>query len=176
VFAVGLIAAILASSLISVLATTHLGLIQGPKGEKGDKGDTGATGPAFTLPFAESEGNLLEYSSNIASWTDIASTTAVSINVTKNSVLLILFSAEGRSSQSDTRINLRAVYNSSVALPVAINFFPGANNNVYSAFSYTFWSDAVGPGIYMVKMQWNILIGGTGYLRSPIIIVIALPA
>lgn len=43
-FVVGLIIAILASSLISVLATTQLALIKGPKGDKGDKGDTGATG------------------------------------------------------------------------------------------------------------------------------------
>jgi hypothetical protein len=44
-FIVGLIIAIVASSLISVLATTQLALIKGPKGDKGDKGDTGATGP-----------------------------------------------------------------------------------------------------------------------------------
>lgn len=44
VFAVGLIAAILASSLISVVAMTQLSITSGLKGEKGDKGDTGATG------------------------------------------------------------------------------------------------------------------------------------
>jgi hypothetical protein len=44
-FIVGLIITVLASSLISVLATTQLALVQGPKGDKGDKGDTGATGP-----------------------------------------------------------------------------------------------------------------------------------
>jgi len=43
-FIVGLIIAIVASSLISVLATTQLALIKGPKGDKGDKGDTGDTG------------------------------------------------------------------------------------------------------------------------------------
>jgi hypothetical protein len=42
VFVVGLIAAILAASLISV-GLSSLGLV-GQKGEKGDKGDTGATG------------------------------------------------------------------------------------------------------------------------------------
>jgi multidrug efflux pump subunit AcrB len=44
-FIVGIIVAILASSLISVLATTQLALMTGPKGDKGDKGDIGATGP-----------------------------------------------------------------------------------------------------------------------------------
>ncbi len=44
-FIVGLIIAIVASSLISVLASMQWALIQGPKGDKGDKGDTGATGP-----------------------------------------------------------------------------------------------------------------------------------
>jgi len=43
-FIVGLIVAIVASSLISVLASTQLSLVKGPKGDKGDKGDTGATG------------------------------------------------------------------------------------------------------------------------------------
>jgi len=44
IFAVGIIAAILASSLISVIAVTQLSATLGLKGEKGDKGDTGATG------------------------------------------------------------------------------------------------------------------------------------
>jgi len=44
-FIVGLIIAIVASSLISVLATTQLALIKGPKGDKGDNGNTGDTGP-----------------------------------------------------------------------------------------------------------------------------------
>ena len=44
VFVAGLIAAILASSLISVVAMTQLSTTLGLKGEKGDKGDTGATG------------------------------------------------------------------------------------------------------------------------------------
>lgn len=43
-FIVGLIIAILAASLISVMAAMQWALIKGPKGDKGDKGDTGATG------------------------------------------------------------------------------------------------------------------------------------
>jgi hypothetical protein len=43
-FMIGLIIAILASSLISVFAAMQWALIKGPKGDKGDKGDTGATG------------------------------------------------------------------------------------------------------------------------------------
>jgi len=43
-FVAGLIAAILASSLISVVAMTQISTLLGLKGEKGDKGDTGATG------------------------------------------------------------------------------------------------------------------------------------
>ena len=45
-FIIGLIVAILASSLISVMTSMQWALIKGPKGDKGDKGDTGATGPA----------------------------------------------------------------------------------------------------------------------------------
>ena len=44
VFAIGLVAAILLASLISV-GVSSLGIV-GQKGEKGDKGDTGATGAA----------------------------------------------------------------------------------------------------------------------------------
>ena len=43
-FITGLIIAILASSLISVLAVTQSGLATGPKGDKGDAGTTGAQG------------------------------------------------------------------------------------------------------------------------------------
>lgn len=45
VFIVGLVIAILVSSLISVVAVTQMPFIKGPKGDKGDKGDTGAIGP-----------------------------------------------------------------------------------------------------------------------------------
>jgi len=45
-FIAGLIIAILASSLISVVAMSQLSTTLGLKGEKGDKGDTGATGDA----------------------------------------------------------------------------------------------------------------------------------
>jgi hypothetical protein len=47
VFVVGLVAAILVASLISVGASS-LGIV-GQKGEKGDKGDTGATGAAGAI-------------------------------------------------------------------------------------------------------------------------------
>jgi hypothetical protein len=43
-FMVGLIVAILASSLISAAIVTQLPLAEGPKGDKGDRGDTGAIG------------------------------------------------------------------------------------------------------------------------------------
>jgi len=43
-FIAGLITAILASSLISVMATTQWAILKGPKGDKGDTGDTGTTG------------------------------------------------------------------------------------------------------------------------------------
>jgi S1-C subfamily serine protease len=44
-FIVGLVAAILASSLISAVIVTQLPMAKGPKGEQGSKGDTGVTGP-----------------------------------------------------------------------------------------------------------------------------------
>jgi len=43
-FIVGLIAAILASSLVSAVMVTQLPTTKGPKGDKGDTGATGATG------------------------------------------------------------------------------------------------------------------------------------
>lgn len=43
-FIVGLIAAILVSSLVSAVMVTQLPTTKGPKGDKGDTGDTGATG------------------------------------------------------------------------------------------------------------------------------------
>ncbi len=44
IFIVGLVAAILASSLISTVATTQLGLVQGPKGDTGPQGPQGSQG------------------------------------------------------------------------------------------------------------------------------------
>lgn len=44
VFVIGLIAAILASSLISAVIVTQISPSKGPKGDKGEKGDTGDTG------------------------------------------------------------------------------------------------------------------------------------
>jgi len=44
VFIIGLIAAILASSLISAIMVTQFSPSKGPKGDKGEKGDTGDTG------------------------------------------------------------------------------------------------------------------------------------
>ncbi len=44
-FIVGLIAAVLASSLISLVEVTQMPFMKGPKGDKGDTGATGATGP-----------------------------------------------------------------------------------------------------------------------------------
>ncbi len=50
-FAVGLILAILASSMLSTAITTQLMVVQGPKGDKGDTGPQGPAGPAgvFTV-------------------------------------------------------------------------------------------------------------------------------
>ena len=45
IFIVGLVAAILASSLISTVATTQLGLVQGPQGDTGSQGPQGIQGP-----------------------------------------------------------------------------------------------------------------------------------
>jgi len=45
IFIVGLVAAILTSSLISTVATTQLGLVQGPKGDTGPQGSQGIQGP-----------------------------------------------------------------------------------------------------------------------------------
>ena len=56
VFIVGLIAAILASSLISAVIVTQLPTIMGPKGDKGDKGDTGDTGATGATGATGSQG------------------------------------------------------------------------------------------------------------------------
>ena len=55
-FIVGIVTALLASSLISVVAVTQMPFIKGPKGDKGDKGDTGATGATGPQGIQGSQG------------------------------------------------------------------------------------------------------------------------
>ena len=57
IFVVGLIVAILASTLITTGISMQFGL-QGPKGEKGDKGDTGTTGPQGSQGATGSQGSI----------------------------------------------------------------------------------------------------------------------
>jgi hypothetical protein len=130
----------------------------------------------YAIPF-DATANMVEFQTSSTTWTEVGPIPNlwVDVNCPRRCCLLILFSTEAKSSSPTTVIHLRALYGSSTASPDDISFFPGQNYNVYNAYSYNFWWWPVDPGSYRVKMQWQISGGGTGYLRSPTLIVIALP-
>jgi predicted secreted protein len=82
VFVIGLIAAILASSLISAAIMTQLPTAIGPKGDKGDKGDTGDTGATgATGPQGPRGSGTPDYDSG---WVNVTDKWGQSIVITHN--------------------------------------------------------------------------------------------
>jgi len=161
-FASGLIAAILASSLISVGVVTQLGLVKGPKGDKGDTGATGMQGPQGAsgiskIPFDMIEGYEFDYT-NSTEYTDIK---GISLNITteKSSNLLIIFSV-------NLLLNGPKDWGGDGWLRVLVNNIP-ANPEGAQAISqegevaiakkdtFTF-SKFVVPGTYTIKIQWMV--------------------
>ena len=164
-FAVGLIVAILASSLISIGAVTQTGLIKGPKGDKGDTGATGLQGPQgpsgiSKIPFDMIEGYESDYT-NSTEYTDIKGM-SLSITTEKSSNLLIIFTAnlvlQGPDGWSASGW-LRAVVDNVRASPwevpgINIDFEDAGQKRDRNTFVF---SEAVVPGTHIVKIQWKVM-------------------
>lgn len=194
-FIVGLIIAILASSLLSTVVATQWA--RGPQGEQGligpqgPQGDTGPQGPPGPQgPQGEKGPPGLPGVFAVATGWDIIETTetiqfidmsdmSVTLSFNSSSHILILVSVVAMG-DLDEYIVIRVLIGDEVALPGFIwltpiikdsNALPGYAS--WAAYTYNFWS-LVMAGTYTVKVQWKVS-GGTGAISGRTLTVIALP-
>lgn len=184
IFVVGLIAAILIASFISIGLSSILNL-SGTKGEKGDKGDTGATGPAgpagpqgpqgltgtLDVPIVHhSYAYHGESNETYPNFVDIVATSAwdplIQISVNETSNLVIIFQTYLRLTWSPTtlgwaRIDIRALVDSSPATPdtmqgiEAPSTTPGQTVSSHAPFTGIFYQK-VQPGTHSIRIQWDV--------------------
>lgn len=165
-FVAGLIAAILASSLLSTVVAMQWAIIQGPKGDKGDigpqgprgeqgpQGPQGAEGPAGELPHNTTywDPEAVMYGPVPTDWEDMFGVNPVSVTSTENSVLLVMFSAEARVQVAGKNVYVRALVNETVAFPGEVIL---TNSEEFGVCSFTFCLPNVDAGTYTVRMQWK---------------------
>jgi len=107
------------------------------------------------------------------SWVNMTGTSA-NITVTRNSTLLIMFTAMGTVDTAGEYMYWHAMVNSTGAYPTS--FYNIATQvNTYGTFTCNFHRD-VTPGTYTVYMQWRTYSGNTVRVRERTLFVIALPA
>ena len=111
---------------------------------------------------------------------------AVNITLTRNSTLIIMFSAEAwvtGPDPADYALYVRAMVNTTQANPVSdylifttSSRFSGPGEPAYESHSYTFYNPNVVAGTYPVKIQWRLWSGTTvGHVNERTLTVIALP-
>jgi hypothetical protein len=98
--------------------------------------------------------------------------TDVTLNIERNSTLIIMFSSEAYNPTAGERIYLTSAVNGTSASPSGVYFTPTGLSS-YGSFSYIFHYQAT-PGFYTVQMQWAVS-GGTGYVYFRTLTVIGLP-
>lgn len=185
-FVVGLIAAILASSLISAVIVTQLPIAKGPKGDKGDTGATGLQGPPgesriSNVSFVSVE-EIAPDSTSSTIYGDIKGA-SLSIVTEKNSSLLIVFSAalSGQSSKNFSGyVYLRALVDGSPTSPNGVEaLYINMGEPTHDPMRAFVFDTTVIPGTHSVTIQWMVAttafaaamsVGSTGTLQ-----VLALP-
>ncbi len=185
-FVVGLIAAILASSLISAVIVTQLPIAKGPKGDKGDTGATGLQGPPgesriSNVSFVSVEG-IAPDSTSSTIYGDIKGA-SLSIVTEKNSSLLIVFSAalDGQSSKNFSGyVYLRAFVDGIPTSPNGVEaLYINMGEPTHDPMRAFVFDTTVIPGTHSVTIQWMVAttafaaamsVGSTGTLQ-----VLALP-
>jgi len=203
-FIVGLIIAILISSVASTVVYTQIvgkgtkgdkgdtgpqgptGL-QGPKGDKGDTGPQGEQGLQGPQGLQGEQGPQCSIPSNASYYdpmlivikpgpTDWTDLGEMSVDITTtgNSRLLIMFSAEAKVETPGKRIYVRAMVNETVAIPKQVTL---TTSDDYGAYSYVFYPPTVSAGTYTVTIQWNVWEPNVyAYIASRTLTVVALPA
>jgi len=100
--------------------------------------------------------------------------TSVDITLTRNSTLLIMFSAMGRVDSVGEVMYWRAMVNSTVADPVS-DYMIITENVDYGVNAFNFVGDLT-KGTYTVYMQWKTWTGSGVRVRERTLFVVALPA
>jgi hypothetical protein len=202
-FVIGLVVAILVSSVASILVTTQWA--RGPKGDKGDvgaqglqgakgdKGDTGATGatgatgpqgPAgFSVPFmfrSIMSGNATVVDTSVP-WKTISALSGT-ITVDRPSNLMIIFSAQllgGALTQTGPGgwLFLKVLVDGKEAhsgWDRLVELRPG--ETLYkNQYTCVFWHDVPVAGVYSIEIQGNCTSYASVTLMFPSLTVIALP-
>lgn len=126
---------------------------------------------AYAIPFNTT------YVSSEASTTSTAlvdmPNTFVTLNIERNSTLIVMFSAEARATAGD-RIYASATVNGTSLTSNPIYFTP-ANATSYGSYSYTFTYKNATPGFYSIQMMWRVNGVGVGFVYYRTLTVIALP-
>ena len=163
-FIIGIVAAILAASLLSTVIAMQWAIVQGPKGDRGDtgpqgeqglQGPRGPAGPAGEIPYNATYYDpppVPAYAPVPTHWEDMGSIQNVSITLNKNSQLLIVFSAEARVPVLGKNVYVRAMVNETVAFPGDVIL---TSSEEHGVCSFVFYLPNVGAGTYTVKMQWK---------------------
>jgi len=163
-FVVGIIAAILASSLISAVIVTQFPPTNGLKGDKGDTGATGTAGSAgpagvSEIPFAsrtqQQDGNVY---TNSTEYVDIYGM-SLNINALSSSNLLIIFSAEFSASTADPTgtIYIRALVDGSTASPGEVGAWYTFLGELKHEQNTLVFNKMVSSGSHVAKIQWSLV-------------------
>jgi len=189
-FLVGLLIAIIASSLISTLVAMQWAVIQGPKGDKGDTGEQGPQGlqgeqgpqgpQGLPSVFASKAANDSISTTETVEYTDV-SNMSVTLTLSEESDVLILFSCEAYPDY-DEQILIRALVGETIASPGEIYLTPivydYSETDIYllwwGSYTYHFHQPSVSPGTYTIKIQW-IVSGGFGEIGFRTLTAMALP-
>jgi len=168
VFVMGLIIAILVSSMISVVvAMLFVGTGKvGPQGAKGDAGQQGPKGDPGTGIVASASTSVLSSATTTATdWSDIPGT-AVTLTLGNTSNLLIMFTSEAGNSDPSGRVEIRAMLGSNPANTAVVGFTtmvgdatagtPHTHELGWASYACNFYVPSVSSGTYTVKIQWVV--------------------
>jgi hypothetical protein len=194
-FLLGIVAAVLAASIIAPVLGNQLGLVQGPPGEQGERGPQGLQGeqgerglqglqgppgiPGLSVGPQYASVNVTDLAESNATTTDIwmdLPDTFVRLIVAQPSHLIIIFSAEVWTQYNPCSIVVRAVVRDvGVELDDTVRrhewAYPHAVRATTSssriAVSFHFIMSNVSPGGRYIKMQWKVQQSDTVYDRKP---------
>jgi hypothetical protein len=169
-FVIGIIAAIVVSSVISLS-------IPGPVGPQGPQGETGLQGPMKKIPHSSSSAHDLIIAENITEWQNIDDDHYVTITLEEDSHVVILYTMDCNISPQGDAFRLRAWIDgtiSTVADPMNY-MFVDISPAWYGSISSHFYKD-LSPGEYTIHIQWNKLPdAGTLEARHRALTVFAIP-
>lgn len=125
------------------------------------------------LPFNFTSSN--QTSTNSTAWTTIPGA-SLSINLPRNSSLIILFSSELAIHNASYQTRFRVTLDTDSHLPDddGIFYFP-VTDYYWGITTFSFYALHVPTGIHTVDLQWAVT-GSTGVLRNLNLLVYALPA